>query len=235
MTSSASQAVDGVRACGCCADRVDRHVAATTGEVVHLGDHIATIGEDGVLCPQAPRQVQSCGGAVDCHNPGACGNGDLHGAQAHTADPDHRDPLVAPYARSGIQRAVGGSEPAAKCSGRGILNDIGDCDQVGVSRMQGHVLGEGAPVRETRLGLVWAHLSLSVQAPLAGAAAAHERCRDSVADRPSSYVGAHRSYDADQLVTWYVGKMYPVVVPGPCMPVTAAKAGTVHLHDDARG
>jgi hypothetical protein len=48
-------------------------------------------------------------------------------------------------------------------------------------------------------------------------------------------VGAHRSDDADQLVTWHVGKMYPVVVPGPCMPVTAAKAATVHLHDDARG
>src|SRR3954463_10448086 len=113
MTSSAPQAVDSVPAGGCRADRVDRDVAATAGELVHLGDHIATIGEDGVLCPQAPCQVQSCGGAVDGNNPGACGNGDLQGAQPHTADPDHRDPLVAPYARSGIQRAVGGSEPAA--------------------------------------------------------------------------------------------------------------------------
>ena len=234
MTSAAPQAVDGVRASGCGADRVDRDVAATAGELVDLGGHIATIGEDGVLRPQAPCQVQSCGGAVDGHNPGACGNGDLHGAQAHTADPDHRDPLVAPYARSRIERAVGGSEPAAKCSGRGILNDIGDGDQVGVSRMQGHVLGERAPVRETRLGLVRTHLSLSVQAPLAGAAAAHERCRDSVADRPSSYVGAHRSYDADQLVTWNVREKYPVVVPGPCMPVAATKTGAVHLHDNAR-
>jgi hypothetical protein len=101
--------------------------------------------------------------------------------------------------------------------------------------MQGHILGEGTPVRETWLALVRTHLSLSVQAPLAGAAAAHERCRDSVAHRPSSYVGAHRSYHADQLVTRNVGKMYAVVVTGPRMPVTSTKTGFVHLDDHACG
>jgi hypothetical protein len=99
--------------------------------------------------------------------------------------------------------------------------------------MQGHILGEGAPVCKTRLGLVRTHLCLSRQAPLACAAAAHERCRDSVADRPSSYVGANRSYNADQLVTGNVWEMYPVVVPGPGMPVTATKTGAVHLYDNA--
>ena len=52
-------------------------------------------------------------------------------------------------------------------------------------------------------------------------------------DRPSSYVCARRSYDADQLVTWNVWEIYPVVVSGPCMPVTATKTGAVHLHDNA--
>ena len=104
--------------------------------------YLATVGEDGALRPQACRQGQGVGGAVDCHHPGACRNADLHRAQTHAADPDHRDPLVAPYARSGIQRPVGGSEPAAQCGRRGILNDIGDCDQVGVRTMQGHIFGE---------------------------------------------------------------------------------------------
>ena len=99
--------------------------------------------------------------------------------------------------------------------------------------MQGHVLGERAPVGETRLGLVRTHLCLTVSAPLAGAAAAHERCGDSVADRPPSYLGAHRGHDADQLVTGNVGKRHPVVVPGPCVPVAATETGGVHLDDHA--
>jgi hypothetical protein len=36
-------------------------------------------------------------------------------------------------------------------------------------------------------------------------------------------------------VTWNVWEMYRVVMPGPCMPVTATQTGTVHLHDDAPG
>ena len=86
---------------------------------------------------------------------------------------------------------------------------------------------------ETRLSLVRTDLRLTVQAPLARATAAYERCGDSVADRPSSYVGAHCGHYADQLVTWNVWERYPVVMPGPCMPITATKTGTVHLHDDA--
>jgi hypothetical protein len=86
---------------------------------------------------------------------------------------------------------------------------------------------------EARLSLVRTYLGLTVQAPLAPATAAHERCGDPVPDRPSTYVGAHGGNYADQLVAWNVREMYPVVVPGPCMPVTATKTGTVHLHDDA--
>ena len=57
-----------------------------------------------------------------------------------------------------MQRSVGGSEPAAQCSRRGILDDIGDCDQIGVSSMQGHILGEGTPVGEAGLPLAFADL-----------------------------------------------------------------------------
>lgn len=82
---------------------------------------------------------------------------------------------------------------------------------------------------ETRLGLVRTYLCLTVQAPLARAAAAYERCCDSVPDRPPSYVGANRSHYANQLVTRDVWQSDPVVMSGPCMPVTATKTGGVHL------
>jgi hypothetical protein len=99
--------------------------------------------------------------------------------------------------------------------------------------MQGHVLREGAPVGESRLRLVRTHLCLTVSTPLAGAAAAHERRCDSIADRPPSHLGTHRGHDADQLVTGNMGKCHAVVVPGPCVPVAAAETGRVHLDDHA--
>ena len=188
----------------------------------------STRGEHGVLRAQAARQGQRRRGAVDRDYVGTERDGDLHGAEAHAADPDHRDPLAGLDARAGAQCAVGGGEPAAQSGRRGIANGFGDRDQVGVSRMQGHILGERPPVGETRLSLVRTYLGLTVQAPLAPATAAHERCGDPVPDRPSTYVGAHGGDYADQLVAWNVREMYPVVVPGPCMPVTATKAGTAH-------
>jgi len=86
-------------------------------------------------------------------------------------------------------------------------------------------------VCETRLGLLRTHLRLSVHAPLARAAAAHEWCGYTVADAPSSYFGAHRGDNSDELVTGNVWERYPVVMPGPRVPVTPTKTGSAHFND----
>ena len=216
-------------------DRIDRDVTAPAGELVHLVGDVAPVGEHRVLGAQAPRQVKRSRGAVDRDHPGPGGNRDLHGAEPDAADSDHRHPLAAPDAGPRIQRAVSGGEPAAQSRRRRVADDVGDRDQVGVGGMQGHVLGEGTPVRETGLGLIGTHLCLTVLAPLAPPAAAHERRRHPVADRPPSHLGADRDDDADQLVTGNVRKCYPVVMAGPCVPVTTAETGRVHLDDHAAG
>jgi hypothetical protein len=74
-------------------------------------------------------------------------------------------------------------------------------------------------------------LRLSVHAPLARAAAAHEWCGNTVADGPSSYVGAHRGNNSDELVTGNVWERYLVVMPGPRVPVTPTKTGSALFND----
>ena len=183
--------------------------------------------------PKLLRQSEGRRGTVDRDHLGAQGNCDLHSAEAHTAGPDDRHPFAGPDAGTSTERAVGSGEPAAQSSRRRITDDFGDCDQVGVGSVQGHIFGERTPMGETRLGLVRAHLRLTVQAPLARAAAAHERCCHSVAYGPSSYVGADRDHYADQFVTGNVWERHPVVMPGPRVPVTATKSRGVNFYDDA--
>ena len=194
----------------------------------------ARVGEHGVLRTHAARQGQRRRGAVDGDHPGARRHGDLHSAESHPADSDDRDPFAGPNTRPGVQRPVGGGEPAAQCCGRGVVDDVGDRHQIGVGRVQADVFGEGTPVGETGLGLVRTDLRLTAATPFAGAAAAHERCGHAVADRPPPHVGAHRDHHPDEFVARHVRQRHPVVVACPGVPVAAAETRRVHLHDHTR-
>ena len=93
---------------------------------------VALTREQRVLGTQAARQGERCLSAVDGDHPGSGRHGDLYRAETHAADPDDRHPLAAPDPGPGIQRAVGGGEPAAQAGRRSIADDVGDRDQVGV-------------------------------------------------------------------------------------------------------
>jgi hypothetical protein len=62
-------------------------MAAAADEVVHLVGDVGTVGEHGVLRAQVAREGQRRRRAVDRDYGGTERDGDLHGAEAHAADP----------------------------------------------------------------------------------------------------------------------------------------------------
>jgi hypothetical protein len=232
VPASAPQAHDRVRAGLLAADGVHGNVAAAAGDLVDAGRNAAVggaIAGQNVAGAERVRRLQGGGVAVDGDHVGAEGPGDHHHAQADAARSDHRHPLARRQPRPARQRPVGGGEAAAQRRG-GRERDLGgDRDQVGVGGMQRNVLRERAPVRETGLLLGRAHLRVTGKAPFARAAAADERHRDPVADRPFPYPGADRRDLPGQLMTRHM-RQRDVFMPSPRVPVASAQPRSTDPH-----
>jgi hypothetical protein len=71
-------------------------------------------------------------------------------------------------------RPVRGGESAAEGRRRDIVEGLGQCDEIGVGRVNDDVLGERAVVGESRLSLIGAHLRLPVGAVPADSTPTHE-------------------------------------------------------------
>ena len=103
-----------------------------------------------------------------------------------------------------VQRRPGRHEAAAQRRGLDVGQRRRHRDEVQVRARQRDVLGERAPGREPRLEVALADLRLALPARLADAAAAAERDRHAVADRPAADRRAHLHHRAAELVPAHV-------------------------------
>ena len=97
----------------------------------------------------------------------------------------HGHPLARADPRVHVQRGPRRHEAAAQRRGLDVAQRLGHRDEVQVRPRQRDVLRERAPRREARLEVALADLGLAQPARLADAAAAAERHRHAVADRPA--------------------------------------------------
>ncbi len=101
--------------------------------------------------------------------------------------------------------------------------------------LDGDVLGERTPVRESGLGLALAYLRVAGRACRAPPAGADERGGDAVAGTPPGHIAADRLDDTGQLMPRHMRKFPDIgVVTHPAVPVAPAQPGSLHPDHGAR-
>ncbi len=93
----------------------------------------------------------------------------------------HRHPVARPGASLVHHRAERGGEAAAKACRRGIVDRVRQRDEIGLGKIDRHIVGERAPMGKARLELAGADLLVAGAALAAPAAAGDEGNGDSVA------------------------------------------------------
>jgi len=110
------------------ADSVQRNVAATVGERVHLGWNVGFVGEKHVVRPEIRGNVQSRGITVNCNHVGSESFRDKHSTQPDAARADYCYPLTSAERGAAGESAERRGESAAQTGRRIEGNAFRDCD-----------------------------------------------------------------------------------------------------------
>ena len=212
------------------ADRVQRDVRAAAGGVAHGGCRVVGAHRRGGA--QLDRPGERGLGHVHRHDLRAERRTDQHRGQPDASAPVHGQPVARAEPAVRDDGPVGGGQPAAERRRGDHVEVVRQAHQVRVRGAQRDELRERPGAGEARLGLVGADVRVTGPAVGAPSAAADERHRHPVADRPASYGRADGVHRARELVARHVRPRHRVV-PGPGVPVGAADPGRADPHHDA--
>src|SRR5690348_2405290 len=208
-------------------ERIDRNVRAVPRELEYRGPNV------GVLacvksCVGADRasEVELVARDIDGDDAGTESSCNHNRGESDTAAAVDCDPLPFGDARLVHHCAKRCGETTPQARGSCETQLIRYTHQIKIRAMDGDVLGEGAPVRETGLQLVIADLLISRAARPACAAGADEGYCDSITDLPTNDMFALGGDLAGKLVPRNVRHANIRVVPHPSVPITSAKTSS---------
>ncbi|MDR8774012.1 hypothetical protein FEP92_04419 [Burkholderia multivorans] len=234
VPAAATQVRNRVEAGARVTQRVERHVRAAAGDVLHRIDDIGDLRcIDGRRGAYRARERKRGRRNVDRDDIRTDRVRDHDRRQPDAAAAVHRDPFACRRAPLIGDCAKRRDEPAAEARRGRKIERVGQPHEVQVRMMDADEFGERTPVREARLKLPLAHLLVAGVALRAAAAASDERHGHAVAGLPARDVRTGRDDHACQFVSRHVRQHDVRIVPHPAVPVAAADAGRLHLDHDA--
>ena len=216
------------------AERVDRHMRAAVGDLLHGLDDVRRLRcVDRRDRADFLREIELFVGQVDGDDIGAHGARDHDRRQADAAAAVHGDPFAGCDAALVDDGAEGCDEAAAQTRGGGEVHLLGELHEIRVGEVERDIFGEGAPGGEARLELIFADLVVAGDAFEAMAAAGNEGHGDAVALLPAGHAAADRGNPAGELVAGDVRQADVGIVSHPAVPVAAAEPSRLDLDYDA--